>query len=209
MPLTYSLAPRAVVARARVVALTGTAMAVAPAWLVVVLVAQLRLAPLSLSIGIGLAIALLGIARGAVELARAKRRLTELAIEIDGDELVVCTARARTRVPPGSINQVTEIDGTYGGLRVALSAPGLPPRFDIPRGGDSFADLRAWLVARAPLVRPPRRARSTRIAIGAAVVLGLFFVPFVVADARGSRLAVALVLLLAWGGMRAIAAARA
>jgi hypothetical protein len=45
-----------------------------------------------------------------------------------------------------------------------------------------------------------------RFGLATAIVFGLFFVPFVVADARGSRLAVWLVLLVAWGAVRALAA---
>ena len=48
----------------------------------------------------------------------------------------------------------------------------------------------------------------SRIALVAGVVLALFFVPFVVADARGSRVAVAIVLLVAWGATRLVAARR-
>src|SRR5580658_4129238 len=95
--MRYLLAPRAVLARARVVAATGTAMAVAPAWLVIVLVAQLGLAPGGVTIGIAAAIGVLGVARGLLEHGRAKRRLAELAIEVEGEELTVCTARDRTR----------------------------------------------------------------------------------------------------------------
>jgi hypothetical protein len=202
----YVLAPRAIAARARAVAASGTAAAVAPAWLVVVLAAQLGLTSRALTMELALAIGALGLTRALIDHGRTKKRLAALAIDVDGEELTLRTARGSTRVPPGGITRVTEIDGAYGGLRVELSAPGAIERFDVPRGGDSFAELRAWLVSRAPTVRSPRRSRAAKIALVAAVVLGLFFVPFVVADARGSRVAVAIVLLVAWGAMRAVAA---
>lgn len=203
--MRYVLAPREVGARARVVALSGAAVAVAPAWLVIVLVAKLGIAPRGVTTGLAGAVGLLGLARALLEQRRVRRRLGALAVVFEGDDLTLSTERGETHVPAAAIRRVTEIDGAYGGLRLELAGPGLPPRFDVPRGGDAFADLRGWLVDRAPLARTPRRSRAARIALAAAIVLGLFFVPFVVADARGSRLAVALVLLVAWGAMRAAA----
>ena len=204
--MRYVLAPRAVGARARVVAASGTVVAVAPAWLVVVLAAQLGLVSRGVAMALAAVIAVLGLLRASLEHARAKSRLAALAIEVEGEELTVCAGADRTRVPLGTITRVTEIDGAYGGLRVELAGPGLPPRFEVPRGGDAFGELRAWLAERAPIARAPRRGRAARLGLAAAVVLGLFFVPFVVADARGSRLAVALVLLVAWGAIRAVTA---
>ena len=204
--MRYTLAPRAIGARARVVAASGAAIAVAPAWLVVVLVAELGLASRGITLGLAVAIGLLGAARATLEYTRAKRRLAALALEADGEELVVRTPRGETRVAVAAITRVIEIDGAYGGLRVELSPGSAPSRFDVPRGGDGFGELRAWLSSRAPIERAPRRGPVARIALVGAVVLALFFVPFVVADARGSRVAVVIVLLVAWGAMRVVAA---
>jgi len=206
MSLRYALAPGAVAARARMVALSGAAVAVAPAWLVIALVAQLGLVSRAVVVVVAAAVGILGIARGALEYARARRRLSVFAIDADDAALAVSTVRGDTRVPAGAIERVTEVDGAYGGLRVELRPGAIPSRFDVPRGGESFGELRSWLASRAPVERAARRGLGGRIALVAAVVLALFFVPFVVADARGSRVAVALVLLVAWGAMRAIAA---
>jgi hypothetical protein len=143
--------------------------------------------------------------RATLAYARAKRRLAALAIEPDGEELVVRTPRGETRAAVAAIARVIEIDGAYGGLRVELSPGSEPSRFDVPRGGEAFGELRAWLSSRAPIERTPRRGPAARIALVGAVVLALFFVPFVVADARGSRVAVVIVLLVAWGAMRVVA----
>jgi hypothetical protein len=202
----YVLAPRAVVARARMGALAGAAVAVAPAWLVIVLVAQLGLASRGLVVGSTVAVALLGLARGVLHYLRARRRLSAFAIDVEGEELAVSTVGGPTRVRAGAVARVTEVEGAYGGLRVELEPHAAPSRFDVPRGGESFGELRAWLASRAPIVRAARRGLPARIALVAAVVLALFFAPFVVADARGSRVAVALVLLVAWGAMRGLAA---
>jgi hypothetical protein len=204
----YTLAPRAIGARARVVAASGAAISVAPAWLVIVLVAQLGLAQRGVTLVLAVGIGLLGAARASVAYARAKRRLTALAIDTDEEDLVVTTPQGATRIPISAIARVIEIDGVYGGLRVELVGRAEPSRFDVPRGGDLFGELRSWLSSRVTVERAPRRGLVARVALAAGVVLALFFVPFVVADARGSRVAVALVLLVAWGAMR-VAAARA
>jgi hypothetical protein len=208
MPVTfrYALAPRAIALRARMVALSGAAVAVAPAWLVLALVAQLGLASRIVVIAVAIAIGALGVARGLVAYGQAKQRLTSLVIEAGEGELTVTTARGATCIPAAGITRVTEVDGAYGGLRVELTPESTPSRFDVPRGGEAFGDLRAWLSSRTPIERTARRGLPARIALAVGVVLALFFVPFVVADARGSRVAVAIVLLAAWGAMRAVAA---
>jgi hypothetical protein len=190
-----------------VVAFAGAAATTAPALLVVVLIAELGLASRALAVWLAAGIVALGLVRAFLEHRRARKRLLAFAIDTEEDGLILSGASGTTRVPSGSITFVSEIDGAFGGLRVDLSGPGLPPRFDVPLGGEAFADLRAWLVARAPLRRALRRSRAIRVALTGALVLGLFFVPFVVADARGSRLAGALVLFVAWVAMRAAARA--
>jgi hypothetical protein len=202
----YVLAPRAIAARARVVAASGTAGAVAPAWVVVILAAQLGLVSSRVAIAFAAGIAALGIVRAILVHARAKARLAALAIDVDEEEMTVSNAGAETRLSPRAITRVTEIEGAYGGLRIETAGSGLPPRFEVPRGGEAFAELRGWLAERTPIVRAPRRGPAARFGLVAAIVLGLFFVPFVVADARGSRLAVGLVLLVAWAALRALAA---
>jgi hypothetical protein len=201
----YTLTPRAAVARARALAASETAMVVLPAWLVVVLVAQLGLAARAMTLAVAAAIAALGAVRGALAYARAKRRLAGMAIDDDGDGLTFHGPRTEARVPSSAIARAVEIDGPYGGLRLELASESLPARMDVPRGGESFGDLRARIAAWAPIERAPRRGWPSRLALGAVVVLALFFVPFVVADARGSRVAVAVLLLAAWGATRLLA----
>lgn len=202
--MRYVLAPPTVRARARVVAASGTAVAVAPAWLMVVLGWELGLVSRGIAIALAGAIAVLGVVRAILVHRRAKAKLGALAIEVEEEALTVHTTEGETRVPPRAITRVTEIEGAYGGLRVEVAGPSLPPRFEVPRGGDAFGELRAWLAARAPVVRAPRLGPAARVGLVVAIVVALFFVPFVVADARGSRLAVALVLVVAWGAMRVL-----
>jgi hypothetical protein len=202
--IRYELEPRAVRARALFVAAASAAMAVAPAWLVVALIAQLGLAkPLVLCLAGGV-IAVLGVLRGALSYVRLKERLTVLAIEADAAGLTVRTPKQERRLTRASIVRAVDIDGRYGGLRLELANAGDPSVFDVPRGGASFSDLRACVGSWVPIERPRRRSRVARFALGAAVILALFFVPFLVADARGSRMAVALVLVVAWGAMRVL-----
>ncbi len=206
MGVTYALTPQAISARARVVALSGAAIAVAPAWLVVVLVAQLGLASRAVTLGLAAAIGVLGALRAVAERGRVRRRLGVFSVQAEGDELVVTSVRGTTRVPVTGVVRVRDVEGTYGGLRVELAPGSEPSRFDVPRGGEAFLDLREWLSARTTVERAPRRGPIARVALVAGVVLAIFFVPFVVADARGSRVAVALVLLVAWAALRVVAA---
>jgi hypothetical protein len=206
--MRYELTPRSVRARARVVSATGTAAVVAPVWLAIVLASELGLTTRAVTIGLSAAVGLLGVARFFVALRRSRRRLAAFAVVVDGDVLRVVAIDGETRVPAWALRSVAEIDGMFGGLRVNLAGPGLPARFDVPRGGDAFPELRAWLAERVSVERAPRKSRAFRLAVAAAVVLALFFVPFFVADARGSRVAVAVVLLVAWGAMRVVAGRR-
>jgi hypothetical protein len=201
--LRYVLAPRGVVARARALGVSGAAVAVAPAWLVVVLVAQLGLAPSVVTVGVAAAIGALGVARGIVSYVRAKKRLEALSIDADDEGLTLRGEHGETRIPRAAIVRAVEIEGLYGGLRLELDGEPLPPRVEVPRGGDAFFDLRARVASWRPIARAPRRGRAARLGLVAAVVLALFFVPFVVADVRGSRVAVALVLVVSWGALRA------
>ena len=151
MSVRYALAPRVIVTRARVVAASGGAIAVAPAWLVVVLLAQLGLTSRPVALGLAVAVGLVGAARASIEYVRARKRLSTLAIDVEGDGIVVTSARGKTLVPATAIARIVEIEGDYGGLRVELVDGSVPSRFDVPRGGEAFGELRAWLSVRAPM----------------------------------------------------------
>ena len=72
-------------------------------------------------------------------------------------------------------------------------------RFDLPRGGAGFGELRARVAARVKLTQAPRRARYARVALGVAIVLAMFFVPFAMDDLVGrSRIAALAIVAAAW-----------
>ncbi len=200
--IAYVLAPRAIERRARAIGAWRAAATAAPALLVVVLVAQLGTAPGAWLAGFGAAMVALTVARALAESRAAMRRLAQLTIEADDAGLLVRTAGGEARVEPRAIAGAIEHEGALGGLSLALRGEDLPSRMDVPRGGDGFAELRARIASWAPIERPPRRGKIARLALGVAIVAGVFFAPFVLDDARGSRVAVAALVLAAWGGMR-------
>jgi len=205
--MRYSLAPQAVGARAWALAVWGAVRSAVPAWLVVALVTQLGLAPRAWMTLAACLVALLAVARGFAEHRASRLRLAAFAIDADEDGLTVRTARGETRLARAAIARVTDIAGPLGGLRLDLvGATDLPSRVDVPHGGDAYGELREHLAAWVPVGRARRRGRVARAAVASAIVAGVFFVPFVLSDARGSRMAVALVLVAAWSAMRLVLA---
>src|SRR5262249_8959789 len=132
----------------------------------------------------------------------AKRRLAGFALDVDDDGLAVRTERGALRIAPSAIARAVEVSGPLGGLRLHLVGDDLPSRVDVPRGGDRFGEVCARIGAWRPIGRARRRRRLARVALGAAVIAGLFFFPFVIDDVRGSRVGVAVVLVGAWLAMR-------
>jgi hypothetical protein len=199
--LAYELGDVAARGRARWTALLGTAAALGPVVLVVVLVQKLGYAAQPWAMAAIAALGALALARGAASYARLGRRLRAFRVAVDEDELTVRTVSAELRVRRDAIVRVTELEGALGGLRVMLRDDGddaIPERIDIPRGGASYGELRARLASWRPIERAPRRGFVARFAIGAAVVAGIFFLPFVFEDfvVRSKIVAIALVLAL-------------
>lgn len=133
------------------------------------------------------AIGVLAIIRLTVAYGRMKADLSRLKIEVTPEALEVETRRKKHRVPKDAVESITEIPGWLGGLRINLvegwdGTRSSPEYLDVPRGGDGFGELRSALETWKPVDLPKKRGRIARVAIGVAIVLGLFFVPFVVAD---------------------------
>ncbi len=205
----YELGDAAARVRARWTALLGTAASLGPVALVVVIVQKMGWAAQPwIAAGTAL-LATLALVRGVASYLRLRRRLRAFRVAVDGDELTVKTASAELRVRREAIERVTELDGALGGMRIALRDDGddtLPERIDIPRGGAAYVDLRAALGAWRAIERTPRRGTAARVAIGAAVVGAIFFLPFVFEDFVVRSKGVALVLVLAmWLAARMVA----
>lgn len=204
--MQYRLDDRAARSRARVVAAVGTAQALSPAMLVVVLVHRLGYLTSTLALVGGGALVLLAVARGVAEYARVVRRLVRFAVTADDTGLHVVSGAADLVVAWEEVTAAREIGGALGGVRVETNDEG---RIDVPRGGEGFGELRSEIAAHVPLGRARRRGLVARVVLGAAVILGMFFVPFAVDDLAGrSRVAAVLTvavvwaILLAWRGRR-------
>jgi hypothetical protein len=203
--LRYALSPESARARGRTMALWTAGALAMPPILVIVLIAQMQLAPLRLVAPIAALLAILGAARGVAVYRATARRLRALEVTVGNDGIEVRTLRESLRIARADIARIVEVDGVLGGLRVELSdRDDLPPRIDLPRGGIGFADLRAALALFRPIERTPRRSKVARFALGATVVLAIFFMPFFVDDVVGrSRIAACAMILAIWVAMRA------
>jgi hypothetical protein len=203
--LRYTLPDEAARARGRATAAFSAVATAMPPILALVLLAQAELAPVRVLVPIAVLVAGLGAARAFAGYRIVTRRLRALEVRVHGDALEVRTVRVALTVRPRDIVRIVEIHGALGGLRLELrDAEDLPARIDVPRGGTGYGDLRARLATFSPIEHPPPRRRMTRIALGAAVVLAIFFVPFFVDDVvMRSRVAACVVVLALWVAARA------
>jgi hypothetical protein len=104
------------------------------------------------------------------------------------------------------VARILEIDGSLGGVRVeSLPDPrsGVVFVVDVPRGGAGWADVRAAVEQWRPVERRSRRGPAVRLLVGALVVAGIFFLPFLLDDfvARSQLVAAGLV-AATWIAMR-------
>jgi hypothetical protein len=203
----YELGDEAARSRAVWTAVLGSAAALGPVALVVVIAQKLGWTSQPwMAAGVA-ALGALALARGALSFVRLRRRLRAFRVAIEDDAIVVTTASAELRVGREAIVKVTELEGALGGLRVQLrDDDALPERIDIPRGGSAYGALRASIATMHAIERAPRRGAITRFVIGAAVVAGIFFLPFFFEDfvVRSKGIALALVLAM-WLAARLVA----
>jgi hypothetical protein len=184
--MRYALGPRVVASWARARGAYGAIATAAPPIAVLIAVVQLHVVPIAPALFCGAVIASLALARGVIGYRVAKGRLAAFAIDADDAGFEVAVAGGHLKVASSDVARVIEIGGTFGGLRVELRPR--PPEEDaplsvvVPRGGEGFADLRALLSSFAPMERGKRRTRAIRLASSAMVVVGLFFLPFLVED---------------------------
>lgn len=189
----------------------ATFSALAPAVFTVLALYKLDLVPrLYLAAVLGL-LSLLAVVRVVFGYKQMLRHLQAFVVNVsdDPDDVVMIqTRRGRFDVPRKAIKRVREIAGMLGGLRVDLEPEwdgekDDPELVDIPRGGPTFGELRSAFGAIMPIELPKRRSRVARIALGALVVLGIFFLPFFIDDVFGKSklLGVGLVLVV-WVGLR-------
>lgn len=211
----YRLSEDVARARARRTAVAVALASVSPLVVAVVAMRQLRLVKPEALLAVAAAAAVLVGVRAWLGYRRIHRHLSAFTVEVDQGELVVHTHASGTRhVPRNLVERIAEIDGELGGLRLDLAegwdgGKGEAAYLDIPRGGDGFGDLREALSDWREIERPARRSRVLRWVIPAVVVVGLFFLPFVVDDlVRRSPLVAFGLVLVAYVAVRQAVSAR-
>jgi hypothetical protein len=192
--------------RAMVATVVGAVTSLAPVALAVVLLRRLGWAPGGLFWAVIAALGALVVVRAVVGYLSVTRRLRALVITLDADVLRADGLRASESYPRDRLEHVLEVDGALGGLRVGFGhdpGTGDPREIRVPRGGEGYADVRARLESWRPIERRSRRGPAVRVAMGALVVAGIFFVPFLLDDfVSRSRLFAAGLVALAWIAMR-------
>src|SRR5512140_1023433 len=142
--MLYRLDARAARARARIVAAVGTAQALSPAVLVVVLVHKLGFVTGALATAGSAALVALAFVRGVAEYARVAPRLARFTAEADDSGLRIAFAGGDVDLGWAALARASEVPGRLGGIRVETKEG---ERFDLPRGGDGFGELRAAIDA--------------------------------------------------------------
>jgi hypothetical protein len=194
--------------RARAAAAVGAVTSLAPIVFAVVLLTRLGWQPTTPFWAVAVVLVVLVVVRGAVGYRAARRRLRGLVVTVTDDDIRVESARDAYAIERIRAARIVEVEGALGGLRVE-SVPdphgGGVSVVHVPRGGEAFGELRACLARWAPIERRGRRGPAVRLAVGAVVVAGIFFVPFLLDDFVGrSRLAAAGLVVGMWLVMRAI-----
>jgi hypothetical protein len=204
----YSLDAAIVTKRALAGAAAGTIATVGPVvfGLVLLLRTGASMDP-TLVWGVCIALGVLAAVRSLIAFQRMRSELSGLAIDAGEETLEVKTRRRTHSLPRSAIESIVEVPGWLGGLRVILverwdGTRDAAEYLDIPRGGEGFGELRAALEKWKTVELPKRRGRFARIAIGIAIVLGLFFVPFLVADVGQSPILAAAMVLAGFVAMR-------
>jgi hypothetical protein len=204
--IEYRLGEAAAARRALAMAGIGAVTALAPVMLAVVLLQRLGWAATPLFWAVTAALVALVVVRGVVGHALARRKLQSLVISVDDDAIRVATAREGYGIDRARVASIVEVEGALGGIRVE-SAP--DPRTEVvyvanvPRGGEGYAEVRMRLATWRAIERRGRRGPAVRLALGAVVVAGIFFVPFLRDDLLArSKLAAAGLVVGTWIVMR-------
>jgi len=202
----YRLGARAAARRAVGTAVVRAVTALAPVALAVVLLERFGGSASAPFWAVVVAIVALVVARAVVAQAAARRRLAAMVVTVGDDGVRVQALRDACAVERARVARIVEVEGALGGLRVESEpdrATGVVDVVHVPRGGEGYAQVRARLERWRPLERHGRRGPAVRLAIGALVVAGIFFVPFFVEDflAR-SKLGAAALVLAMWVVMR-------
>lgn len=204
--IAYGLGDDAAGRRARWVAVVGAVAGLAPIVLAVELLGRMAFRPPRAVWAIFFAAGVLVLVRAVVQAGAARRRLRALRVTIDEAAITAASWREVHRVERDRVARIVEVDGALGGIRVE-SLPD-PRTFavtvaSLPRGGPGYGEARARLERWRSIDRRGRRGPLVRLALGAAVVVSMFVLPFVLEDfVARSPAAAAVIVVLAWLTMR-------
>jgi hypothetical protein len=204
--IVYRLGAVAAKRRAGVTAAVRAVTALAPVVLAAELLPRLGWSPAGPLLAVAAGLIALVIVRAAVQYGTAKRRLGSLRVTLDDDSLATETAADRLTVPRSSVARIVEIDGALGGIRVDSApdvASGVVLSASVPRGGDGFGEVRARLEQWRTIERRGKAGSGVRLLLGVAVVMAMFFLPFVLDDfVARSKLLAGAVVVVAWAAIR-------
>jgi hypothetical protein len=196
--IRYRLGDAEAARRARWASVVRAFGALAPMVLAIILLYRLGFAPTALFWAVvAVLVALVG-TRAVLGYSSTGRKLRSLVVTVSDEDLHVENLRDGYAIARDRVALIVEVDGSLGGLRVESlpdARSGVVFEAQIPRGGEGYADVRARLEAWRPIERRGRRGPAIRVAMGAAVVAGIFFVPFLLEDfvARSKLVAAGLV----------------
>ena len=177
-----------------------------PVVLAVVLLRRLGWAPTPAFWAVVAALVALVAVRAVVGFGATRRKLSALQVTVDADSIRLDGARDGWSIERGRIARILEIAGSLGGLRIeSLPDPrsGVVFVVDVPRGGSGWAEVRSAVEAFGPIERRGRRGPAVRFAMGALVVAGIFFLPFILDDfVSRSKLVAASLVAGAWIAIR-------
>jgi hypothetical protein len=204
--LEYRLGDPAATRRARAAAALGGATSIAPVVLAVVLLRRLGWGPSVAFWTVAVALAALVAVRAVVSYGAMRRRLRALVITVSPEEIRAAAARDASVIARAGVARIVEVEGSLGGLRVESlrdPASGDVSVVHVHRGGARFPEVRATLERWRAIERRGRRRPAVRFAIGAAIVVAIFFTPFLLEDfVARSKLIAAVLVIGMWIAMR-------
>jgi hypothetical protein len=210
--IRYRLGDVEATRRARWAAGVGAISSLAPVGLAIVLLHRLGWAPTTGFWAIVGGLVTLVVTRAGVVYSSARRKLAALRVTLSEEDIQVASTRDGYAIARPRVARIVEIDGSLGGLRVESypdARSGMVFEVRVPGGGEGYAEVRARLESWRTIERRGRRAPRVRVAIGALVVAGIFFVPFLLDDfVAHSKLVAAGLVAAMWLVMRGVTRGR-
>jgi hypothetical protein len=209
--IRYRLGDAEATRRARWDAGVGAISSLAPLGLAMVLLRRLGWAPTTGFWAIVDGLVTLVLTRAVVRYSSVRRKLGALVVTLGEEDIQVVSTRDGYVIPRLRVARIVEVSGSLGGLRVESypDARGVVFEARVPGGGEGYAEVRARLASWRTIERRARRAPRVRVAMGAVVVAGIFFVPFLLDDfVAHSKLVAAGLVAALWLVMRGVTRGR-